>query len=299
MLNLIFSRLDTRAYQEYALEHFSELCRPRPQDSHKGTFGTVGVIGGAKGMSGAAVLAATAALYGGCGKVLVGFNQSTPPVCSGHWELMSDCATDVWVQHADKVDTWVVGCGLGRDETAIRLSAEVWNGGAQLVVDADALHILSENSQLFAPNKGTDLVLTPHPYEAAQLLDTSVAQIQSNRDWAARELASRYRAWVVLKGHETVISSARGFLVVNPTGNAGLATAGSGDVLAGLIGSLLAQKIPAEQAVPAAVWLHGAAADLLVSAQTGPVGLLAGELPEAVRWLRNRIISGSLNEKNT
>ena len=95
---------------------------------------------------------------------------------------------------------------------------------------------------------------------------------------------------MILKGHDTLISSARGFLLVNPTGNAGLATAGSGDVLAGVVGSLLAQGIPAEQAVPAAVWLHGAASDILAQLHIGPIGLVASELADAIRWLRNQLV---------
>ena len=138
-----------------------------------------------------------------------------------------------------------------------------------------------------------DMVLTPHPGEAAYLLNTTVQQVQSHRDWAARELANRFHCWVVLKGHNTVISSARGFLHTNTTGNTGLATAGSGDVLAGMITSLLAQGIKAAEAVPAAVWLHGAAAELLEQSQVGPIGLLAGELAEMLRWLRNRLTAAA------
>ena len=166
----------------------------------------------------------------------------------------------------------------------------VWNSThPQLVLDADALHLLVNHPKLFPPAKHPDLVLTPHPGEAAHLLDVSTSRVQSNRAWAAREIANRYRAWCILKGHETVISSARGFLHVNKTGNAGLATAGSGDVLSGIVGSLLAQGMAAEEAVPAAVWLHSAASEILAYMQVGPIGLLAGEIAETVRWLRNRL----------
>lgn len=294
MFNPLQHRVNIDALRKYAQKNFPSLCQPRPDNAHKGTCGTVCVVGGAKGMTGAAYLAADVALQTGCGKVLVGLNQSPNPVpfFETRPELMVDNAVDVLKTHHQIVDTWVVGCGLGRNETAAQLLKAIWNSSTpQLVLDADALHLLVEISKHLNPTKRADLVLTPHPAEAAHLLDTGVSQVEANRPWAARELASRYRAWVILKGHNTVISSARGALQENETGNSGLATAGSGDVLAGIIGSLLAQDIPAEEAVPAAVWLHGAAADVLVQMQIGPIGLCAGELAQAVRWLRNQLAS--------
>ena len=287
--------INTENYQKYAHEHYPDLCQPRPEISHKGTFGTVGVIGGNKGMVGAAMLASSAALYSGCGKVLTGLlNQAhnTPAVFHQYPEIMVDYAVDMVTHYHQQVDTWIIGCGMSQNDVAIQILKVLWNSSiSQLVVDAGALPILADYSEFFPHQvKRTDLVLTPHPGEAARLLNVSVERIEASRDWAARELASRYRAWVILKGHDTLISSARGFLLVNPTGNAGLATAGSGDVLAGVVGSLLAQGIPAEQAVPAAVWLHGAASDILAQLHIGPIGLVASELADAIRWLRNQLV---------
>lgn len=301
MFNRSLALVQIDTYRAYAKRHYPTLCKPRPQHSHKGTFGTVAVIGGSKSMVGAVLLAGTAAMYSGCGKVLVGLNYQNSPLAMFHQrpELMVDFAVDIITNYYHTVDTWVVGCGLGKNEAAIQILKVLWNSAAtQLVLDADALPILVDYSELFpTQSKRTDLVLTPHLGEAARLLNVSVERIEQNRDWAARELASRYRAWVILKGHETLISSARGFLLTNPSGNAGLATAGSGDVLAGIVGSLLAQDIPAEQAVPAAVWLHGVAAEILAQLQIGPIGLLAGELAEAVRWLRNQLTSDEESEE--
>lgn len=294
MFNPQQHRINLDNLRKHAQKHFPTLCQPRPDNAHKGICGTVCVIGGAKSMTGAAYLAAHAALHMGCGKVLVGLNQNPNPIAffETRPELMVDNAIDTLKTHHQIVDTWVVGCGLGRNETAGQLLKAIWNSSSpQLVLDADALHLLVDIAKQLNPTKRADLVLTPHPAEAAHLLDTGVAQVEANRSWAARELASRYRAWVVLKGHETVISSARGALQVNETGNSGLATAGSGDVLSGVIGSLLAQGIDAEEAVPAAVWLHGAAADILVQMQIGPIGLQAGELAQAIRWLRNQLVN--------
>lgn len=289
MFELIQPKPSAAAYRQYAAQHYPALLQKRPSDSHKGTFGTVAVIGGGDGMAGAAFLAGQAALFAGCGKVIVGTNQSdnSIPACPLP-ELMVNRAAQVVKTH--NVDTWAVGCGLGRDEAAARALHAVWHSDAQqLVLDADGLHLLTEHPKLFAPVRRSELVLTPHPGEAAHLLDSSINQVQSNRAWAAREIANRHRCWVVLKGHHTVISSARGFLHVNESGNAALATAGSGDVLTGIIAGLLAQGIEAQQAIPAAVWLHGIAAELLVQAGIGPIGVNAGQFSHAVRWLRNQL----------
>ena len=303
MFNRSLALVQMDSYRQYAKQHYPALCQSRPENSHKGTFGTVGIVGGSKGMVGSVILASTAAMYTGCGKVLVGLNHvnNPPAVFHNRPEIMVDYAIDMLTQYHQIIDTWVVGCGLSKNDTAVQILKALWNSSiTQLVVDADALPILADHSELFPPQpKRTDLVLTPHPGEAARLLDVSIERIEQNREWAARELASRYRAWVVLKGHETLISSARGFVLMNPSGNAGLATAGSGDVLAGIIGSLLAQGIDAEEAVPAAVWLHGVAAEVLAQLQIGPIGLLAGELAEAVRWVRNQLTIYEDDEENS
>lgn len=303
MFNRSLALVQIDSYRAYAQQHYPSLCQPRPENSHKGTFGTVAIVGGSKGMVGASVLAATSAMYTGCGKVLVGLNHvhNPPAVFHNRPEIMVDYAVDMVTNYHHIVDTWVVGCGLSKNETAVQILKALWNSSiTQLVLDADALPILAEHSELFPPqHKRTDLVITPHPGEAAKLLNVSIERIEQNRDWAARELASRYRAWVILKGHDTLISSARGFLLTNPSGNAGLATAGSGDVLAGIVGSLLAQGIEAEEAVPAAVWLHGVAAEVLVQMQIGPIGMLAGELAEAVRWVRNQLTLTVESEEQT
>ena len=292
-MNISNPHANTAEYRRYAQRHFPALCRMRDPESHKGTFGTVGIIGGSEGMTGAPLLAGAAALYTGSGKVIVGFNQNSLPlpVFQPYPELMLDTGARLSVRR--DIRTWVVGCGLGRNDTAARAMYEIWHSDAeQIVLDADALHLLVEQPRLFTPNRRSDLVLTPHPGEAAHLLDVGTDRVQQNRAWAARELASRHRCWVVLKGHDTVISSARGLIHTNPTGNAGLATAGSGDVLSGIVGSLLGQGIDAEQAVPAAAWLHGAASEILANRQTGPIGMLASEIAPTVRWLRNQIAIG-------
>lgn len=265
------------------------LFAPRGQDTHKGSFGTVGVVGGGPGMTGAALLAARAALKTGAGKVLVGFAQDAAPLACDPLqpELMLRDARSLLEQDWG-VTAWVAGCGIGTDALAANALSELFvlRRGSPLVLDADGLNLLARGD--IQPNWGEGaVVLTPHPAEAGRLLGMDTAEVQADRPAAARKLAQRYRAWIVLKGVGTVVCSPNGGLRVNTSGNPGLATAGTGDVLAGMLGSLIAQKLPLEQAVAGAVWLHGAAADALVAQGVGPIGLTAGELADAARALRN------------
>lgn len=268
------------------------LFAMREADSHKGTFGTLGILGGAPSMSGAVVLAARAALYLGTGKVYVGFAQDSAPLPCDllHPELMLDTAQALLEKH-QLVSAWVAGCGLGTTRQAVGLLSRLLgeSNPHAVVLDADGLNLLALGAIDLAHTVG-DIVLTPHPAEAARLLGCSTRDIQSDRAAAAQALATRYpRAWIVLKGAGTLIVSPSGQHGAwrNTSGNPGLATAGSGDVLAGMLGALIAQGLPLAQAVPAGVWLHGAAADALVSQGVGPIGMTAGELAPAARHLRN------------
>ncbi|WP_416190807.1 NAD(P)H-hydrate dehydratase [Neisseria sp. CCUG12390] len=275
---------------------FPDVFRKRHAQSHKGTYGTLGIIGGAAGMSGAVVLAATAAMYQGCGKVWAGFNQNALPfaVIPERPEIMLATAENLC--RREDIGAWVAGCGLGLQEEARKLVARILRHAAQrpLLLDADALTLLArcEDCREAAAQHG-NLVLTPHPAEAARLLQVNTADIQANRVQSAQAVSRRFNAVTVLKGHQSVVASPDGSIYVNASGNAGLATAGSGDVLSGIIGSLLAQGIDTQQAVQAGVWLHGAAADILRDSQIGEIGMLAGEIAPAARWLRNRIAERS------
>lgn len=265
------------------------LFAPRGRDTHKGSFGTVGVVGGGPGMTGAALLAARAALKTGAGKVLVGFAQDAAPLACDPLqpELMLRDARSL-LEEDWGVTAWVAGCGIGAGALAANALSELFvlRRAAPLVLDADGLNLLARGD--IQPNWGEGtVVLTPHPAEAGRLLGVDTAEVQADRPAAARKLALRYGAWIVLKGAGTVVSSPDGDLRINTSGNPGLATAGTGDVLAGMLGSLIAQKLPLDQAVAGAVWLHGAAADALVTQGVGPIGLTAGELADAARALRN------------
>ena len=269
-------------------ENLPALFAARPTDAHKGTFGTVAILGGGPGMAGAPLLAGRAALKTGAGKVLIGFAQADCPIpCDPlQPELMLRDA-DSLLQAGIPVDVWVAGCGLGTTAQALSSLSTLFGlrSPAALVLDADGLNLLA-GGRLPAWGAGP-VILTPHPAEAARLLHCTTREIQANRLQAARTLAQRYQAWVALKGAGTLVCRPDGQCWINQTGNPGLATAGTGDVLAGMMGSLIAQAIELEQAVPGAVWLHGAAADALVAAGIGPIGLTAGELADAARQLRN------------
>jgi hydroxyethylthiazole kinase-like uncharacterized protein yjeF len=193
--------------------------------------------------------------------------------------------------------TVVAGPGMGDAAGATHLLSKVLDGMGPLVVDADALNLCAASPDLAARLAAHDgaTVLTPHPLEAARLLGVTAAIVQADRLENARELAQRLDAVVVLKGAGTVIARPDGGVAVNRTGNPGLATGGTGDVLAGLVGTLLGQGWPAWEAALAGVWLHGAAADRLVAGGVGPIGLTAGELPRAIRAELNALVADADN----
>jgi hypothetical protein len=274
---------------------FPRAFKVRPENTHKGIFGTLAVVGGATGMSGAPILAASAAMYLGCGKVWAGFNQDTLPfaVIAGFPEIMLDTA-DSLAKRQD-INAWVVGCGLGTGRAAVGTLAGILteHADSQMLLDADALNILSVNAEIRSMARGCkNLILTPHPAEAARLLGTTVAQVQADRTAAVRKIGEIFGATVVLKGHKTLVAAPDTEIYVNHSGNAGLATAGSGDVLGGIVGSLLAQGLKPFEAACAGVWLHGAAADVMMESAGIKAGLLAGEIAPAARWLRNDITAG-------
>ena len=226
--------------------------------SHKGNRGDVAVLGGATGMQGAAILAATAALQGGAGRVYLGLLDSNTHV--NHPALMTREPAMLPIENA----TVVCGCGGGQDITS--WLARALSIAPRLVLDADALNAIANDTQLLTllrhrHNKGQVTVITPHPLEAARLLGQTTSTVQANRLQAAQTLAEHTRATVVLKGSGTVISAQNHTSVLNHSGNAQLASAGTGDVLAGLIGARLGHAADAFVTVCEAVHTHGHAAD--------------------------------------
>jgi len=273
-------------------EQFPLIFAARDTEGHKGSFGSVAILGGSSGMTGAAILAGRAALKSGAGKTFLAITQSpmTWVYDTLSPELMVHEAMTL-LNDIDTLDAWVAGCGLGRSAPALSALRQLLRVRAAkpLVLDADALNAISYGDIVATWGSGV-VVLTPHPAEAAKLLQTETQFIQTDRPAAAQALAKQFNAWIVLKGSHTIVCSPEGQWQKNPTGNVGLASGGTGDVLSGVLGSLLAQGFAAQQAVPAAVWLHGAAADHLVNAGIGPIGMTAGELPDAIRKIRNRVV---------
>jgi hydroxyethylthiazole kinase-like uncharacterized protein yjeF len=269
-------------------ELFQQALQPRRHNSHKGSYGDVAVIGGASGMAGATLLAARAAIKCGAGKTHAVFLDDAPALDYEQPELMCRSADGFEIGGS----VLVIGPGLGQSGLAQVLLQAALASNTPLVIDADALNLLAA-----APSLQKELarrharpILTPHPLEAARLLGVTSKTVQADRLGSARALAQALQAIVVLKGSGSIIATPEGRIAVNPTGNPGLATAGSGDVLAGICGALLAQRMPTWEAALAAVWLHGSAADLLVERGVGAIGLTAGELIAPVRTLLNRLV---------
>ncbi|HET9763090.1 MAG TPA: NAD(P)H-hydrate dehydratase [Casimicrobiaceae bacterium] len=264
-----------------------EALMRRRRNVHKGTFGTLGIVGGSDGMVGAAILAGRAAVALGAGKVWVGLAATERPAVD--WiapELMLRDAASVL---ADRTDALVVGPGLGRTTAAHALLEAALDAPAPLALDADALNLVAGDADLARriAAREAPTVLTPHPAEAARLLASDAASVQRDRLAAALAIAQKFHADAVLKGAGSVLAFPDGTWAINATGNAGLASGGTGDVLTGMLGALLAQGLPAKQALQIAVCLHGAAADALADEGIGPLGLAASELVPAARRLVN------------
>jgi hydroxyethylthiazole kinase-like uncharacterized protein yjeF len=231
----------------------------RIHDSHKGTYGDVVVVGGAKGMVGAALLAARAALHGGAGRVYVGLLHDEALRAD---EQQAELMFRAWPDLPMTTATVVAGCG-GGDSIGPHLT-DILNQASRLVLDADALNAIAASSEFQTQLRRRPLgstVMTPHPLEAARLLDSSAQTVQKNRVVAATSLAQRFACTVILKGSGSIIASPGTLPCINPTGNARLASAGTGDVLAGFVGSLLASGISAHDAACQATFRHGAIAD--------------------------------------
>jgi len=259
----------------------------RPRDSHKGLFGTVAVIGGANGMIGAPLLAARAALKLGAGCVHVGLlAENAPGVDLVQPELMLHDAKSAL--QLPGVDVFTAGCGMGTSIAAQKLLYELLPRNTALVLDADALNLIAKHADLQDDlrSRTSPCVLTPHPGEAARLLACTAHEIQSDRIAAARELSRRFACGAVLKGADSVCVTRGGRLFVNKTGNAGMSSAGMGDVLSGMIAAFIAQGMTADDALLLGVHLHGAAGDALAE-QGITIGMTASDVTEWARWLLN------------
>jgi hydroxyethylthiazole kinase-like uncharacterized protein yjeF len=263
---------------------------PRPQDSHKGQFGTVAIIGGNTGMIGASLLAGRAALKLGAGCVHIGLlAENAPGVDMQQAELMLHQAKTAL--NLPKLDVMAIGCGMGTDLAAQKILHDALKLEVTLVLDADALNMLTMRPDLrsLLVTRKAASVITPHPGEAARLLGIETEGIQAARAASAQELARRLNCHVVLKGAGSLCVSREGKIWLNNTGNPGMSGPGMGDVLSGMIAAFIAQGLSVEQAMLLAVHLHGAAGDALAQQQAS-IGMTASEVTEWSRWLLNQWI---------
>lgn len=257
---------------------------PRPRNSHKGHYGSVAVVGGAAGMAGAALLAGRAALHVGAGRVHVGMLAPDALVVDTNQpELMLRSGHDV--VNLQGASVLVMGPGLGQSHQAAAMLELAVERDVPLVLDADALNLVAMERARQASVKGrvAPTIVTPHPAEAARLLQTTTASVQADRVTAALRIALELNAWVVLKGAGSVCAGPDGSWHVNTSGNPGMAAAGMGDVLSGIVGALLAQDASPRDALLAAVRLHGLAGDHVAAQVGGPLGLTASEVSLAAR----------------
>ncbi len=252
-------------------ESIKNCFAPRAADSHKGTYGTLLSVCGSYGMAGAAILSARAAMRCATGLVIAALPETIYPIAAGALPevvfapLKEECAAALIKEltpHLQKSTALLVGCGLGNTAATAQLTEALFHAATcPIVLDADGINVAARHISILE-TAHPPLILTPHPKELSRLLHITVEQIGADRQAAAQTAASRFDAVVVLKGHRTVIAAPNGTLSVNQTGNPGMAVAGSGDVLAGMIAGLVAQGLSPFDAARCGVYLHGAAGDL-------------------------------------
>ncbi len=250
--------------------HFS----PRDPESHKGDFGRLLSVCGSYRMPGAAVLAAKAALRSGVGLCVAAMPQSAYPLVAAHLTepifvplpetgegTVAKNARSILREQAAKADALLIGCGLGRGDAVESIVLDLLDQATcPVVLDADGINAIAAHIDRLKTVK-VPLVITPHPAEMARLCGLTVEQVQADRIGVARRFSDEYGVTVVLKGHRTIITAPHVGLYENSTGNAGMATGGSGDVLAGMIASFIAQDMDVVTAALCGVYLHGAAGD--------------------------------------
>ena len=286
-------------------ERIQSCLTPRVADAHKGTTGHLLVVAGSPGKTGAAALTSIAALRSGAGLVTLGIAETlnavlesqvleamTAPLPESQPGVLGDSAFDTIKNLMAGKKCVAIGPGLGQAEKTQKLVPKIVKSSSiPLVIDADGLNNLAGQAQILKSAKAP-VILTPHPGEMARLMDTGIGAVQHDRIKCARDFATGFNVHVILKGACTVIAHPDGRVFINPTGNAGMASAGMGDVLTGIIAGLITQGLSPEDACQAGVYLHGAAADSLVET-IGPYGYLAGDLMGAIPGAIKKIVYGT------
>ncbi len=273
---------------------FNKAVFNRPDDSNKGTLGNLLCICGSYGMAGAAIMAGKAALRCGIGLLKIAVPKSIYPVCatnileSVYYPLeetsngvISSKNTDFLLEMCEKSSAVVIGCGLSVcDDTKNLVQSVITNCKKPLVIDADALNCICNKPEILK-NLKAPAIITPHPGEMARLLHSTPKTVNSNRENTAIDFAKKFGVVTVLKGAETIIASPDGEVYINHTGNSGMATGGSGDVLSGIIGSLLAQGAAPINAAAAGVFLHGTIGDLAAE-KLGKISMLPTDMIDMI-----------------
>ena len=279
----------------------------RSPASYKGSYGRVLVVAGATGMTGAAALASEAALRAGAGLVTLAIPKSLNPILEVKLSeamtlplpeteagSLAEASTSAILEYAEKTKSVLaIGPGLSQHSETVTLvhqlvkESEEQELGLRMIIDADGLNALAQSPDIISL-LGTEAVLTPHPGEMARLTNTAISTLESNRIGTAEEFANQQGVTLVLKGAPTVTADPNGNVWINSTGNPGMATAGMGDVLTGIIAGLMAQNVPSEKASVLGVYLHGLAGDLAAE-RSGMHGLIAGDvlqtIPQAISLL--------------
>lgn len=273
---------------------FNKAVFNRPDDSNKGTLGSLLCICGSYGMAGAAIMAGKAALRCGIGLLKIAIPKSIYPVCatnileSVYYPLeetsngvISSKNTDFLLEMCEKSSAVVIGCGLSVCyDTKNLVQSVITNCEKPLVIDADALNCICNKPEILK-NLKVPAIITPHPGEMARLLHSTPKTVNSNRENTAIDFAKKFGVVTVLKGAGTIIASPDGEVYINHTGNSGMATGGSGDVLSGIIGSLLAQGASPINAAAAGVFLHGTIGDLAAE-KLGKISMLPTDMIDMI-----------------
>lgn len=273
---------------------FNKAVFNRPDDSNKGTLGSLLCICGSYGMAGAAIMAGKAALRCGIGLLKIAVPKSIYPVCatnileSVYYPLeetsngvISSKNTDFLLEMCEKSSAVLIGCGLSVcDDTKNLVQSVITNCEKPLVIDADALNCICNKPEILK-NLKVPAIITPHPGEMARLLHSTPKTVNSNRENTAIDFAKKFGVVTVLKGAGTIIASPDGEVYINHTGNSGMATGGSGDVLSGIIGSLLAQGASPINAAAAGVFLHGTIGDLAAE-KLGKISMLPTDMIDMI-----------------
>jgi hydroxyethylthiazole kinase-like uncharacterized protein yjeF len=293
----------TEGFEFLDLTAVRPLVRRRERNSHKGDYGHCLILAGSTGKTGAASLAANSAVRTGSGLVTLAVPASLNPVMEaktteamtlpledfGNGWLSGDLSVRVESSIEGK-DSVAVGPGIGRNpDTALLVRRLVESVEIPMVVDADGLNAVSEDVSVLLRKKSGDVILTPHPGEMSRLSGVSIVDIETDRIAAATRFAEKFGVYLILKGARTVIVAPDGRVAINGSGNPGMASGGMGDVLTGIVVSLLGQRYPAFDACILGVFLHGLAADL-VAEEKGETGISATDVQERLPWALKKLI---------